>query len=163
MKNLVLIRHSKSSWKGGISDLERPINERGQNDAELVSKEMLSKLRIEPDLILISPANRAKLTADIFVKNLNWSSKEIFIEPELYDFSGEPTFNVIQMCDDDVDTLVLFGHNPTFSILASQLGSEFIENVPTSGFVHLQFDIDSWENVNNGVTLKTIFPRDLKK
>ena len=80
----------------------------------------------------------------------------------MYDFSGETAFNVITTCPNHVNTLVLFGHNPAFTLLASQLGSDFIENIPTSGVVILAFNVDSWESIENGETIKRVFPRDLK-
>jgi phosphohistidine phosphatase len=163
MKYLTLIRHSKSLWEPQVTDLERPLKKRGLSDAKLVSAEMLKPAYyFTPDLILVSPALRAKLTAQVFVETLNWSKVDSFIEPKLYDFSGENTFNVIKSCSDSVGNLVLFGHNPTFSLIASQMGSEFITNLPTTGVVLLQFNIDSWNEIDFGKTIKTIFPKDLK-
>ncbi len=163
MKQLILIRHSKSSWEMDVSDLERSLKKRGYNDAKLVTEALLTpEHNFDPDLILVSPALRAKLTAQIFIENLNWLEVKSFIEPKLYDFSGENTFDVIKSCDDSVEILVLFGHNPTFSIIASQMGSEFIDNIPTTGFVKIHFAVNSWSDVTYGDTIKTIFPKDLK-
>ncbi len=165
MKQLILIRHAKSCWDNTLTDIKRPLKNRGLKDAELVSNQLsrdLENLDISPDLILISTAERTKLTAKIFIKNLKWNDIEAQLNSDLYDFSGETAFNVITTCPNHVNTLVLFGHNPAFTLLASQLGSDFIENIPTSGVVILTFNVDSWESIENGETIKRVFPRDLK-
>ena len=162
MKNLILIRHAKSCWDNNLIDHKRPIKKRGKTDAKLVSSFLLNDLNLIPDLILISDAERAQQTAKIFIKNLKWDNIEAQLNSELYDFSGESAFNVITSCSNHINTLAIFGHNPTFTLLASQLGSDFIENIPTSGVVILTFNTENWESIKNGETIKIVFPRDLK-
>jgi phosphohistidine phosphatase len=162
MKQLILIRHAKSCWDNNLIDSKRPINKRGINDAELVSLELAKDSTINPDLILVSKAERTKETAQIFIKNLKWNNIEAQLNSDLYDFSGESAFNVIISCPNHINTLVVFGHNPTFTLLASQLGSEFIDNIPTSGVVVISFDVEKWESIENGETIKIVFHRDLK-
>ena len=83
MSKLILIRHAKSDWSGNVNDLHRGLNRRGYNSCRVISKEL--KKRIDkPDLFLISPALRAKLTYEnIF---LNWDNKDnlLSIEKDLY-------------------------------------------------------------------------------
>ena len=86
MKRLIVVRHAKSSWEFNVPDHERPLNLRGENDAKVVSKQLVGK--INPELILSSDAIRAKTTAKIFVSNLNINPKNISLNHELYDFSG---------------------------------------------------------------------------
>ena len=74
MKKLILIRHAKSSWKHNVIDHERPLNERGQKDAELISNHLKGKSLIF-DLILSSDAMREKTTASIIISNLNIDKK----------------------------------------------------------------------------------------
>ena len=66
MKTLLLIRHAKSSWdEPGISDFDRPLNERGKKDAPIMAKRVKEKA-IELDHLISSPAKRAKKTAKYF-------------------------------------------------------------------------------------------------
>ena len=37
MKNLVLVRHAKSNWDMPLKDIDRPLDQRGLQDAHLVS------------------------------------------------------------------------------------------------------------------------------
>lgn len=162
MKHLILIRHAKSCWDSNLIDLKRPINKRGIKDAELVSKELSKDSSLHPDLILVSNAERTKETAEIFIRNLKWDKIKTQLNSDLYDFSGESAFNLITSCPNHINTLVLFGHNPTFTLLASQLGSDFIDNIPTSGVIVISFNTEKWESIENGETIKIVFPRDLK-
>ncbi|WP_375239233.1 histidine phosphatase family protein [Aurantibacter sp.] len=162
MKHLILIRHAKSCWDSNLIDLKRPINKRGIKDAELVSKELSKDSSLHPDLILVSNAERTKETAEIFIRNLKWDKIKTQLNSDLYDFSGESAFNLITSCPNHINTLVLFGHNPTFTLLASQLGSDFIDNIPTSGVIVISFNTEKRESIENGETIKIVFPRDLK-
>lgn len=162
MKTLILIRHAKSSWKFDVIDHLRPLKKRGINDAILVSENLKNKQIKIPDLVLISDAKRAVETAEIFIKILDWKNLDCQLNHDLYDFSGEYAYRVITSCPDNVSTLVVFGHNPTLSILASQLGSEFIDSIPTSGVVEISFEVNSWEEIKSGITVQTLFPKDLK-
>ncbi len=161
MKTLVLVRHAKSSWEFAVKDHERPLTNRGLTDANLVSN-ALKKNNFNFDLVLSSTANRAKTTAQVFTKNLNISNTIFKLETKLYDFSGNDLINVIKSCDNSINTLLIFGHNYAITAFVNSYGSVFIDNVPTCGVVMLSFNIENWNGLKKGETLKTIYPRDLK-
>ena len=70
MKQLLVIRHAKSSWNDAvIDDFDRPLNERGNSDAPRMAK-LLSEKGIHVDAIISSTANRAFSTAIYFAKEL---------------------------------------------------------------------------------------------
>ncbi len=161
MKTLYMIRHAKSSWEFDVSDDKRPLNSKGLKDAELIGKEL--KTLIKPiDKILCSPAERAYSTAKIILKHLNVSDDIFSLEPDLYDFSGGQVVEVIQNCGDEIDTLMIFGHNHAFTSIANLFGSEEIDNVPTAGVVAIEFDVKSWKNINVGKTLIKLYPKSLR-
>lgn len=161
MRKLILVRHAKSSWKHNVIDHERPLNERGFKDANLVSIS-LKERSLNIDLVLSSDAMRAKTTANIFISNLNIDRSIVHLNHELYDFSGTNLIEVIKACDDSVNTLMLFGHNHAITAFVNTYGNSYIDNVPTSGVVVIEFDIINWKKLNNGNTIQTLFPRDLK-
>ncbi|GAA3608608.1 histidine phosphatase family protein [Flavivirga amylovorans] len=161
MKKLILVRHAKSSWKHNVIDHERPLNERGFKDADLVS-DNLKATGLNVDLVLSSDAMRAKTTADIFTSNLNINASIVHLNHDLYDFSGGNLIEVIKACNDSVNTLMLFGHNHAITAFVNTYGSISIDNVPTSGVVIIQFDIVNWKKLKEGKTIQTLFPRDLK-
>lgn len=161
MKNVLFMRHGKSSWELNVGDQDRPLSQRGITDAHLVGGE-LAKEKIWPDIVFSSPANRALHTAMICLRNLKYPLAKIQISNELYDFSGNQVLDFIQKTDDSLDTIMIFGHNHAFTYLVNSLGDSYIENVPTSGYVHIQFKQDSWGEISQGKTNKTVFPKHLK-
>jgi len=161
MKTLYLIRHAKSSWEHDVIDHERPLNNRGFKDANLVSNHLKDRLKL-PDLVLSSDAMRAKTTAYIFVKNLGMNESDVILNHQLYDFSGRDLTNVISNCDDSVDILMVFGHNHAMTGFVNTYGNKYTGNVATSGFTHIELDIDSWKDLKPGKTLEMVFPKNLK-
>ncbi|WP_149276383.1 SixA phosphatase family protein [Pareuzebyella sediminis] len=161
MKTLILVRHGKSSWEDNVSDKDRPLKERGVNDALLVSAKLRNK-NLNIDAVFSSPANRALHTCMIFLRQLEFPFSGLEIVENLYDFSGESDLNFIKSLDDSLNVVMVFGHNHAFTQLANSLGNIYIENVPTSGVVHLKFDVDQWEAIEEGTTVATIFPKQLK-
>ena len=161
MKHLYLVRHAKSSWEYDLSDHERPLNKRGYKDANLVSNHIKSSIEL-PELVISSDAVRAKTTANIFVDNLGISNDIFELDHDLYDFSGLQLTNVIKNCHDSVNILMVFGHNHAMTYFVNTFGNKPIGNVATSGFTHIQLEIDSWKELKKGITIQTVFPKELK-
>ena len=161
MKTLVLVRHGKSSWEYDVGDRDRPLKNRGVNDAKLVS-ETLNEIGFNPDIIISSPANRALSTCRIFMATFNWSDNDLRIVEDLYDFGGSSVVRYLQSLEDNFDSAIIFGHNHAFTSIANQFGTQYIDNLPTAGLVMIDFDIDSWKDIGSGKTIKMILPRDLK-
>lgn len=161
MKKLILVRHAKSSWEHNVIDHERPLKERGVNDAGLVSG-ILTEKCLPVDLVLSSDATRAKTTCNIFVDALGIDKNSVHLNHDLYDFSGERLVETIKACEDHIDNLMVFGHNHAITVFVNTFGDRYIDNVPTCGTVILEFDIDNWKQLKPGSTLFTIFPKDYK-
>ncbi len=161
MKNLILVRHGKSSWEYSVGDKDRPLLERGITDAFLVANKFQEE-GVAIDAVFSSPANRALHTAMIFCRQLYFSLDEFQVTERLYDFSGNEVLQYVQELNNSLDTVMIFGHNHAFTYIANLLGNTYIENVPTSGLVHLQFDVQHWASVEKGITEKTIFPKELR-
>jgi phosphohistidine phosphatase len=161
MKEIILIRHAKSSWEYHVDDIERPLKKRGYKDIELVARAFLDH-HILPDAIFCSPARRAKLTADSFIEITKNNAIPFRIENELYDFSGTSVVKFIKSLPDKYKRIIIFGHNHAFTSISNIFGDRSIENVPTAGLVYLQFKINKWTDLKKGSTKLTIFPRDFK-
>ena len=160
-KILQFIRHSKSSWQFDVDDHDRPLKKRGVNDAVLIAKHLQTKI-LKPDVIFCSSAQRTKSTAMLFVDNLELKNVKFEVKKSLYDFSGSSVLKTIKNCDDSVSIIMLFGHNFALTNLCNSLGNIAIDNVTTSGFVQIEFDQNSWKNIQNGKTTKIVFPKHLK-
>ncbi|MCK0179431.1 histidine phosphatase family protein [Flavobacteriaceae bacterium S0862] len=161
MKEITFVRHAKSSWEHNVCDRERPLKKRGINDSHLVSSSF-KETNFTPDVIITSPAVRARKTCKIFVENLYKSSINVRIEEEIYDFGGSQLINFIKSLDNELNKVMIFGHNYALTSIVNLFGSRYIDNVPTSGLIKISFDVDNWNNIKKGITTLTIFPRDLK-
>ena len=161
MKNLVIIRHAKSSWDEPVSDKERKLTKRGKNDAALVAIKYLDFLN-DNFAIYTSNAMRAIETAVIFATTFSYPINEINYEKDLYTFDENQLENVIKSLNNDLENVILFGHNAAITNFVNKFGDIFIENVPTSGLVWIKFDCQEWKLLKKGKIQKVLFPRDLK-
>ena len=165
MKELILVRHAKSSWKdSSLDDRERPLNKRGEHDAPEMGAR-LALLEASPDLIVSSPAVRALETARLVARKLGYPRKDILVKERLYGAGAVELLEVIRDSDDSVGTLMLFGHNPGLTELANHLGPRPIPNLPTCGLLHLSFEADTWSVVGyaRGDEVLFDFPKSLRR
>lgn len=160
MKQLILIRHAKSSWEAPLRDKDRPLTKKGIIDAHLVALKLVNEV---PNAFSIwcSTAARAKETAIIFSQNLSFPLDEILFKKDLYTFECIQLEKIIRSFTNGNDCVILFGHNAAITDFVNKFGSIFIANVPTSGVVILNFDTNFWEDIKKGTTHKTIFPKHL--
>ena len=161
MKTLYIVRHAKSSWKHDLQDHKRPLKGRGKRDGKLVSEKVAKEVK-PPQKIVSSDATRTLSTAQFFKDAFNIDDANFETNHSLYDFSGQSVMRIIKSFDDNLDIMMLVGHNHALTSIVNMLGDKYIENVPTCGFVMLQFDEEKWKDITRGKTIKTIFPRDLK-
>ncbi len=159
MKTLYIVRHAKSSRDyDEVKDYDRPLTERGINDAYLIASVLKDKIK-KPDVFISSSANRALHTAIIFSDNLGYPLSNLKINRSLYSFSDGYLLKTIYAMDDDFDTAIIFTHNHGINDFVNQFGSQQIENVPTAGVVGIQFDENHWKNIKKGTTILVEFPK----
>ena len=147
LKTLLLIRHAKSNWDDpGLSDFERPLNERGKKDAPKMA-DRLHERGIKIDAFISSPAKRAKKTAEQFAKRYKKEENEIILKTELY-MAGENNFyEAIEKLDDDYDCIAIFSHNPGLTEFANSLTEANTDNIPTSGIFAVSIDTKKWSKL----------------
>ncbi len=161
MKKLILVRHGKSSWKEDLPDDERPLKKRAYKDAGLVLN-AFAGFKEKPLKIWSSYATRALTTAEIFKKRLEVDSNDFVVKDELYTFDSGKLIKIIQSCDEQVDTLMIFGHNPAITGVANQLGDQHFGNIPTTGLCMIEFEAEKWQDIEEGKTLLYLFPKNLR-
>ena len=149
MKELFIIRHAKSSWSDpGLSDFDRPLNSRGENDAPFMG-DILTDRGFFADGIYSSTANRAITTARVIAEHTAYKG-QIIKKDSFYHASASDLLKEINRFDDAFNRVFMFGHNPGFTYLAEQLTNEGFGNVPTCGIVGVRFDFDSWALISSG-------------
>ena len=147
MKRLIIVRHAKSDPYGYDNDFYRDLTDRGIKDAEKISSQ-LKKTGITPDLVIASPATRTMHTANIFCKNLEYDFKAIRQEVAFYDTATTQDFiSVIQQLPEEIQTVFIFGHNPTVYYLVDKMVKYFNADMPTCSTVGIDFSVDRWEQV----------------
>ncbi|MBK7105285.1 MAG: histidine phosphatase family protein [Ignavibacteriae bacterium] len=165
MKTLYLMRHSKSSWENRLlSDFDRPLNERGLRDAPFMGN-LLAKIIKIPQQIFTSPALRAITTAEIVAQYLNFNLQKIVREEKIYHAVVSDLMRIIYSLSDEIESIMFFGHNPTFTQISNYLSDKFIENIPTSGFVQINFDLDTWKKIDgkSGEQILFEYPKKYSK
>jgi phosphohistidine phosphatase len=144
MKTLLLIRHAKSSWDDpGLSDFERPLNERGKKDAPVMADRLYER-GIKIDAFVSSPARRARKTAELFAKKYKKDKDDLSLKTELYMAGDDAFLDVVSKLDDRYDCVALFSHNPGLTDFANSLTDAHIDNIPTSGIFAVSADTKKW-------------------
>jgi phosphohistidine phosphatase len=168
MKILYVLRHAKSDWgDSSLEDFDRPLNPRGRKAAKAVGKE-LRKRKIKPDLVLASPAVRARQTIER-VQDAYGGEFNIEDEPSIYGSERETLVDLIKSAPDDVHRLLIVGHNPGLQDLVVKLSrpgellDEAAEKFPTATLAEIRFDTKSWGEVapQQGILECLVRPRDL--
>jgi phosphohistidine phosphatase len=148
MKKLIFVRHGKAEdLVTGISDYERSLTLKGK----IISRMMGRKLReIEKShlTIITSPAFRAIETALIFALEFGVEPGKIIVNSILYHKMNLRHFpEILADAGENCDTVIMFGHNPSFTDIANILCIEGCDLIPKSGAVGISFDIRTWPEI----------------
>ncbi|KPE49706.1 SixA phosphatase family protein [Chryseobacterium indologenes] len=151
MKKLILVRHAKSDWPEETEDFDRPLADKGLQDAMNMSRFMKNK-NISIDYFVSSPAVRALNTCRIFNQTyqLNMSTADKLYNPSERNFES-----VIYDLDDHLNSVALFSHNNGISNFANSI-SEDIFHFPTCGVAGFEIDCNSWSEFD-GAKKKLLF------
>lgn len=148
LKKLFLLRHAKSSWgDASLDDFDRPLNERGLRAAPLVGRYMRER-KLRPDLIICSPAERARETASLVVKAAGLDAPLRFDE-RIYEATSARLFEIVSQIEDTVGEALLVGHNPGFEELLQRLSGE-ARHMATATLALVILDIEKWSKLREG-------------
>jgi phosphohistidine phosphatase len=154
---LSLMRHAKSSWEFPLDDRLRPLNERGITNAKKMRKELTRQKSI-PQKIYSSPAVRARTTAKIIMENQDLPFPTFEIVEELYTFDAKNLERFVKKINPIYTSVFLFGHNNAITDFVNKFGDLFIPNVPTAGWVTIEFEAENWASITKGKTIRFITP-----
>ena len=138
-KKIFFLRHAKSSWDLDVSDINRPLNQRGINDILKIGKKF-NKIFKSVELIITSPAIRAISTSVIFSSSINFKYDKVKINNKLYTFNVDDIIKFVYNLNDSINEVVLVGHNPAFTSAANFFSNEEITHKPTSSIVSISFN-----------------------
>ncbi len=168
MKELIIVRHAKSDWgDSSVDDHDRTLNHRGESDAPRMAEllnEKLSTDELRVDVIISSSAQRAKTTAMIFARALNFSEAEVQIKQSGYLASAHEWLRIISDVDENAQRVIIFGHNPGLEVLADRLlrPSDSVGALPTCAVVRIQLDVEFWGAIgeSDGRLIECLKPRE---
>jgi phosphohistidine phosphatase len=169
MKLLTLLRHGKSDWETGEeNDFDRPLKDRGRKDSPMIGK-FLAAIGLVPDLVVSSPAARARQTAELAAPAMGYTA-EIRWEPSIYAASAGELMSVLRHLPDEANHVLVVGHNPGFEDVAARLigadayGMAAGLRLPTGGVAHLSLAVDTWNalQANSGQLIWLVNPRMIK-
>lgn len=162
MKTLFLLRHAKSSWDdSALSDFERPLNERGIKAAPLMG-DRIRQHQFQIDLIISSPAKRAAQTA-LLIKDGARIICEIQFNKTIYEASTQALRQIVASVGNEIDSVLLVGHNPGFENLLEFLTGES-HPMPTAALAVINLRINEWNKLLAGAgELRMLLrPKELK-
>jgi len=163
MKTLYLLRHAKSSWKEpGLEDFDRPLNGRGQDAAPLVGR-FIRKKKLTVDLLLSSPAARARQTASL-VREAAGLSAALLFDERIYEADAARLLEVVSQAAESADALMLVGHNPGLEELLRLLTGEE-RQMQTAALACVELDVEKWAKTREraGRLEWLVRPKDLSE
>ncbi|HEX7722333.1 MAG TPA: histidine phosphatase family protein [Pyrinomonadaceae bacterium] len=163
MKILLLLRHAKSSRDDtALRDFDRPLNDRGKDDAKLIGR-FMREGSISPDLVISSPAKRARRTTELMLKSAGLDINVAFDE-RIYEADVHRLLAVVSQIEPVSNVVMLIGHNPGFEDLVEVLAGR-TERLPTASLAQIDLAVEEWNKVRAGAgKLKwLVTPKDLKK
>jgi len=145
MRRLTLLRHGKAqSIDACAEDFERTLTRRGCIEAQEMATRIVYR-DLVPDLILVSPAERAWATAEIIAAACELDAKQVQCARELYLATAETTWRLLARRDAALRHILICGHNPGLSDLASRLGPKpTLRELPTAGLASAVWHNAHW-------------------
>lgn len=146
MKHLFLMRHGEASFSAD-SDFERTLTSRGREKIVRIAKSF-NENTPEIDIMYCSSASRTQETAKIFSQTVLIKKQEF--TRIIYDGDMRGLMDLVENCSDEFDRLLIVGHNPVISMLASSLCDGIYRNMQPGDLIAIEFPLDSWKSVTFG-------------
>ncbi len=147
-KIILVLRHAQSAGKqGGQQDYDRELTAAGMTAARDLGKK-LAEDHFHPDLILSSAALRTRQTTEVVNEALHLSSDKIEFKKELYEASAIEWRDQIQGISEHTKSILLVGHNPHLSLLASEFAGQMLELSPCE-LIGFQFNTSAWTEIHS--------------
>lgn len=142
MKTVLLLRHGKSKRGPEYeADFERPLAKRGKRDAVRMG-EFLAEQDLVPELILSSPAKRARDTA-LRCADAAGYLDPIRFERSLYYGSADSYLELLWALEDTVSRVLFVAHNPDMEEVVETLGHRYVR-LPTAALARIDADTEQW-------------------
>lgn len=173
MKRLITFRHAKSGWdQPALRDFDRALNDKGRRAAATMGRHMRTS-GVRFDHIIASPAVRVTETLDAMLDGYGRRLPPSW-DRRAYLASAQTLLEIVQDAPEEIENLMLAGHNPGIEelvlLLSTEAGEEEIaarasigDKYPTASVAELTFDVDHWADVDEGGghLVRFVRPRDV--
>ena len=155
MKRLLLMRHGKACAKSyGVSDHDRALTNKGALITKIMSDKII-KYNTSFDLMLTSSASRALSTCKIVASILDYDEKNIKVVPSIYNCTSSHLEQIIRKIDIFIDSVAIFGHNPTLHYMCDYLSDQTTKRFSESSMVCVDFNSQNWQKCfESKITIK---------
>ena len=161
-KKLIIVRHSKSSWKDlSLDDFNRPLNKRGKEDGPIISNYLSTKTNFI-DFLHSSSSVRTFETSKFFTERIKFG--KVKYDDSLYHSSSGSILNLIKNYSNEYSSVMLIAHNPGLTHLINQITNISLDNLPTTGLAEIHFSCNKWNEISskNSNLIDLKFPKQLK-
>ena len=144
LRTLVIVRHAMpENTSASGSDHVRKLTDLGITQAKQAAS-FIAELNLKNIKLLTSDASRALETAEAVAVAIN---SDIHSTGRLYTSSPRQIIEEVSRVDPSKSSIVIVGHNPTFSELTSELSSE-MHRLTQGQCMVLTCELDDWALVN---------------
>ena len=155
-KILHIVRHGKALQDYRyLHDFDRPLIEKGIVNNEAAARQLHAQYAT-PDLIISSHAARALHTAHIFARVMSYPHSRVQVNESLYAEGENAACNILKSLPDEVESVMIVGHNPDVTFLANTYAGKMISHISTSGVVTICFETDKWRQIGKVKTQYSI-------
>ena len=158
MRNLLLLRHAKSSWDdSALDDFERPLSQRGRETAPLMASYMASH-NLQPDYVLCSSAVRTQQTLSLVLPAFGPRPPAVVYDDALYLAEPRALLARLATLGGTCHHVLLVGHNPGLHALALELTgagerrelAHLALGFPTAALASIEFVAGRWGEIAPG-------------
>ena len=162
MKKIIIIRHSKSSWKElSLGDFHRSLNNRGKTDGPIMANYLSSRIS-KISLLHCSSSIRTTETSKFFIEMIKFD--KIQYDESLYHCSSSSILKIIMSYAEKFSSAMIIAHNPGLTNLINEVTRITLDNLPTTGLAEINFNCDLWSDISfkNSDLIDLKFPKQLK-
>lgn len=155
MKYLYIVRHGKAVERCSDKiDFERSLIEKGIFETQKIAKYLKTHLKEKIDILISSPSNRTKETAEIIAEINRIPINSIIYFENLYEGLGNgitPYVDAIKNIDNSYNSILISGHNPDLTDLCKMLTGLEIPYMRKSSIIILKINVKKWNEIRDGI------------
>ena len=148
VKKLFLLRHGHAVSGFNMRDYDRTLSQDGEQTIAALAIQLKAK-EIHIDQIICSPAIRTMQTCNILTTGINYEGNVDYVNA-IYEATTNQLFQLISETSDQVNDIMLIGHNPGISYLCDYLTTNRNTGMSPGNLIEIHIECDHWNEVTKG-------------